>query len=184
MDPVAPAIVLCSKLNMTSVCKCNSHSVFVGLPLFILILHPKIEFFICCSVYTLNLMLFPSLSCFCFFFGAAFWKQRDSFLSYIRPFIPSLRCVFHPPPLSTEEGESVLICLLSNVWVGDAFKLLTVITYTHACAHTGTHTHTQNDRCLMCLYVGMLRARCVFIGPDQCVCTVRGGSMTKPAGAE
>lgn len=104
MDLVAPTIVLCSKLNMTSVCKCNSHSVFVGLPLFILILYPKIEFFICCSVYTLNLMLFPSLSCF-FFLERPFGSRGIFFVLHSSVHSFSLLCFSSSTFIHRGRGE-------------------------------------------------------------------------------
>lgn len=100
MGPGAPTIVLWSKLNMELVCKSSSHSVFVAFPLFILILNSKIDFFMCCSVYPLNLTL---LSSFIWFVWSGLF-EAEGFSCYICPFIPSLCYVLHPPPLSPEEG--------------------------------------------------------------------------------
>lgn len=51
--------------------------------------------------------------------------------------------MFHHLYPQRKKRGSVLICLLSNAWVGDSFKLLTVITHTHACTQTHTHTHSM-----------------------------------------
>lgn len=171
MGPVAPAIVLWSKLNMKLVCKCNSHSVFVGFPCFILILHPKIDFFICCSVYSLNLMLFSSFIW--FVWSGLFEAEGFSCVAFVRSFL--LFVMFFILHLYPQWKESVLILLLSNVWVGDAFKLLTVITYTHACAHTRKLTHRMTAASCVCMWaLSHTHTLCVY-WTRVCVCTVHVG---------
>lgn len=64
----------------------------------------------------------------------------------------------------------VLICLLSNAWVGETFKVFTVITHKHT---HNLHKHTQRDRCLqhhMCtsLRVGINRALGVCLCQSEC----------------
>lgn len=81
--------------------------------------------------------------------------------------------MFHHLYPQRKKRGSVLICLLSNAWVGDSFKLLTVITHTRM--HTNTHTYTQHDRCLqhyvvscICVYLCVWALSCVH--PNVCVC--------------
>lgn len=84
--------------------------------------------------------------------------------------------MFHHLYPQRKKRGSVLICLLSNAWVGDSFKLLTVITHTRM--HTNTHTYTQHDRCLqhyvvscICVYLCVWALSCVH--PNVCVCVCR-----------